>query len=206
MARKRLYRTRQEQRAANNLASKRYRERHADELRERRQAQIRLEEENRSLARKAKQKRANGNVRGKEKSDTGDQSNNDKPRWAAEMAFIRQVHQEFVSLVKNRGLFVDDIYWKFITPVPYEGYLPASFLDEANGPFKAWSREIKNVQRRMYYHCGVTAQWKESEELRADIDDVVRWIDDIYCAFLEGGILGLQEAYYFKQLGHTQHM
>ncbi|KAJ8075515.1 hypothetical protein PM082_021145 [Marasmius tenuissimus] len=133
-------------------------------------------------------------------------SSNEKPPGSARIETVRKIHQKFALQVKNRAFFVDTIYKTFITPVPYEGYLPPSYLDDSRLPIHAMSQEISNIQRHMYYYRGVTPEWKEAEELRADIDDVARWIDDIYCAFLEGGILGLQDAYYLKQLGHTQHM
>ncbi|KAK1226974.1 hypothetical protein PQX77_010042 [Marasmius sp. AFHP31] len=206
MARKRLYRTRQEQRAANNWAAKRYRERHSDELRERRRAQAGSEEDQRAQARREKQR-----LEARRKKERGmvqniEGSPHDQPCGNAQIETVRRIHRKFTLQVKNRAFFVDSIYHTFITPVPYDGYLPASYLDDSSHPLHEMSREISNIQRHMYYYKGPTPEWKEAEELRADIDDVGRWIDDIHCAFLEGGILGLQDAYHLKQLGHTLHM
>ncbi|KAJ8085379.1 hypothetical protein AAF712_011093 [Marasmius tenuissimus] len=213
MARKRLYHTREQQRTANNLAAKRYRDKHPELLQQRRQAKVAEEEESR--LQELRMKRTNrvssssshkamhsGNL-GPLSSIQGSKTQ----KYAATLKTVRKLHAKFTDIVNNnRAFFVEEIYQKFITPVPFEGYLPPSFLDESQDQFHDMSNTVKNYQRHILYYEGPSPEWKELDEIRGEIDDVIRWIDNIYCEFLEGGILGLHEAYDEKRLGHLQYV
>ncbi|KAJ8076921.1 hypothetical protein PM082_001344 [Marasmius tenuissimus] len=206
MARKRLYHTHEERLAANKLAAKRYREKHTDELRRRRQERNDLNEDDRARERKEKREglKDTSTSEGSEVRDSSSEAQ-DISRYSYTMKRARRIHAEFVTIVQNRAFFVETVYNKFTTPVPYEGYLPPSFLDESSQPFDKMERELKNMQRHIQ-HSGPYSLWKEVDDMRIEIEEVVRWINDIHCEFLDGGILGLHEAHDLKQLGHTKFL
>ncbi|KAJ8073824.1 hypothetical protein PM082_012102 [Marasmius tenuissimus] len=201
MPRKRLYHTREEQRLANNVKAKRWRDNHY--IKQQQQAKLKAKQEERARDERRRQKKERRKQE-KEKAERERLKRNDESRCveARNIAQAKRLFEQFTSRVEakqNKYGLLKNIYETYITPVPYEGYHTTDFFDDVLEPFSRVLESLAMIRDKVYRQYGVTEGYNEISSYMEEAREVVRLIEDLYCHALTSSILELQEIHSSKK-------
>ncbi|KAJ8091863.1 hypothetical protein PM082_021099 [Marasmius tenuissimus] len=224
MPRKHLYHTREEQRLANNVKAKRWRDKNSHYIKQQQQAKLKAKQEERYIfdlidiiytligyggtcIRARDERRRQKKERRKQEKEKAERERlkrNDESRCveARNIAQAKRLFEQFTSRVEakqNKYGLLEDIYETYITPVPYEGYHTTDFFDDVLEPFSRVLESLAMIRDKVYRQYGVTEGYNEISSYMEEAREVVRLIEDLYCHALTSSILELQEIHSSKK-------
>ncbi|KAL0563486.1 hypothetical protein V5O48_018581 [Marasmius crinis-equi] len=201
MPRKKLYRTREQQRLANNAKAKRWRDKNVEFLKRQREERKREEEELRAQELREKRQRA----KGREKvTNEAKELEIDAQLIRPHLKEAERLYNDFRQKIPNNVHYLEHLYEKYTTPQPRFGYRHHSYLQDASKPLCKLQDSLAEASHAILNVAGPWEEWRRVEDMRAEIRDLVAWIDDMLASAITG-LPELQHAYQTRQLRFRQY-
>ncbi|KAG7087102.1 hypothetical protein E1B28_013083 [Marasmius oreades] len=194
MVRRRKHFTITQKREANNESARRYREKHKDELKARREEKARLEE----LERHERHESESNENKSDEMTGLKTSTNHGDILADLNKSAI-QTFGEYTKLVPNRQLYVEQLYLHYLKNVSCEynmNFDQANYFDQEKEKLQAHIDTLTTILRKIRLKVGWTMDGTHSqvEEMKEEIAETIIWIDDVHSYAMLGG-MELQLAY-----------
>ncbi|KAL0566607.1 hypothetical protein V5O48_015402 [Marasmius crinis-equi] len=204
MPRKKIYRTREQQRLANNAKAKRWRDKNSDFLKRQREEVKQAEERARVKELRIKQAKHKGkHVHLTKDSDEAKQLEIDGELIRPLLAEAKTLYGSFQKRIPNRIDFLEDLYQQYMNPTRDRGYHHHSFFEESSKPLQDLDKSLPELSHSILNVAGPWEEWREVEQMRIEIRELVAMIEEMQCCAIVSA-LELREAYDTRALQYRQ--